>query len=153
MKYIVTQPSNGFYENTNGVLYLNKDNKGASVGAVVEGIMKDKKVHTKQGVRTAKFLSVLGKLSGYGQASYYMYLPAYSVKPATSSESENFSGAEAIAKVGGTDILIPAGVFAGLGLAIGSIIGENKIALTIGGAVLGGLIGASSGGSEAKMSA
>ena len=157
MKYIVTQPSNGFYEGTNGILYLNKENKGAKVGEVLNGVMKVKKVHTKLGVRTGKFLSVLGKPSGYGQPAYYIYLPSFSVKEVSpSSESSNFSGAEVVSKVGGADVLIPTGIFAGLGFIIGSILGEAKIQLTVGGAVVGGLIGLSSSGfssDESKMSA
>jgi hypothetical protein len=70
------------------------------------------------------------------------------------ADTSNMSGAEAIAKVGGMDVIIPAGIFAGLGFAIGSILGENKIQLTLGGAVIGGLIGISkSGGAEEKLNA
>ena len=64
--------------------------------------------------------------------------------------SSNFSGEEAVNKVGGASTLIPAGAFGALGFLLGMILGENKIQLTIGGVVLGGLIGYGSGMNDAK---
>jgi hypothetical protein len=71
-----------------------------------------------------------------------LYVLKNDVTPvANKAEANSFSGAEVVAKFDGVDVLIPVGIFGGLGFVIGSIIGENKLQLAISGAAIGGLIG------------
>jgi hypothetical protein len=140
MKYIVVKPANVFLIDNEGILRNTK--KVISKKSILSGEILKMKVALPKGIIVEPFLSIeKGKF----------YVHANAVKPYGNVETSSFSGSEAIAKVGGADVLIPVALFGGLGFVIGSIIGESKVQLALGGAVIGGLIGLSGSDAGAKM--
>jgi hypothetical protein len=143
MKYIVVKPANVFLIDNEGILRNTK--KVISKKSILSGKILKMKVALPKGIIVEPFLSIeKGKF----------YIHAGAVTPYQSKggdESLSFSGSEIVAKVGGADVLIPFALFGGLGFVIGSIIGESKVQLALGGAVIGGLIGLSGSDAGAKM--
>jgi hypothetical protein len=150
MKYIVKiKGARIFRSNKQGVLSVTPT--FIRQGTIVEGLFKKMSVVTPKGTAGVLFLEI-PSLGVKGN----MYIHVNAVVPYKSKAEggyESFSGSEMVAKVGATNVLIPAGIFGGLGFLLGTLIGENKVQLTLSGAVLGGLIGYSSFGFEEKMGA
>lgn len=150
MKYIVkVKGARIFLANKQGVLTVTSSH--IPQGAIVEGSFKKMSVVTPKGTMGVLFFEIPSLLKGNRYIHSNLVIP-YKSK-VEGEEMSDFSGAEVAAKVGGINTLATAGIFGGLGFLLGTLIGENKVQLTISGAVLGGLIGYNSAGSEEKLMA
>lgn len=147
-KYIITHDTALFEESTipsqNGLV---ASFKGIGKGAYVYGNLVSKYFF---GVGNQNFIAITNPKYFNG-----LYVPVNVVKEVLSGISDNasqakssaegeygnFSGADIKAKIGGASTIVTSIAFGGVGFMLGTLIGENKISLTIGGIALGGLIG------------
>src|SRR3990167_963567 len=145
MKYIIANPK--------GARVYKADMKGTAIPTqgfrmpkeVIEGeLTKARTPKVGGALMTREFIR------WWNQGQAYFVLKSDVIKAMTTvakgnSSASNFSGAEVANKIGGTQTIVSAVGFGAVGFVLANLIGGNKIGLTAGFAVLGGLIGYGSG--------
>jgi len=143
MKYIVLKPKiaspiNVYSLQSGGLLAVAG---GVPAGAIFIGEEKNIKYHFKNlAPKAGTFIEIRKKPNHFIAREA---VAVYSEDKTTSS----FSGSDVtpmVSKITTKGVLVPAGVYGGVGLLLGILTGQNKVGLMLGGAVIGGLIGISS---------